>query len=395
MRWLFAAAAILGSLAATTFPTWFRALHQRLSDIPIALSDLPHPTGPYGVGRTRTTLPARAAPGQPTGIGIVVDLWYPSAARDLPEQRPGPQAKWFGFNQTAHAGAAVDGPAASAAAPFPLLVYASGWNGRRDDNTYLFASLASHGYVIAALDDIGYVAATTDGAAAVFGNLGDLDLSSEAAMKQSIRDWDRRLELMTNRVSRALDALETLDRSGGLPLLHGHIDHKRVGMIGFSFGGSVAAECALTEPRFLAVVNMDGWLFGKSGSTIIKKPYLVFNSDYPALEAHAGSSNLRHRYTALLTIADRKQQLRQAEQPDTTALLFRGLDHGDFTDDLFAPSLPSYIKRWRRTPQDRLNMRTAQDETILRFFDRYLREANPQPPPPAYAGVETLVRSFQ
>jgi hypothetical protein len=140
---------------------------------------------------------------------------------------------------------------------------------------------------------------------------------------------------------------------------------------------------------------MDGWLFGKSGSTIVKTPNLIFNSDNPALETDAGSSNLRRRYTALLTIADRKQQLRQAEQPDATAQHFRGLDHGDFTDDLFAPSIPGYIKHWRRTSRDRLDMRTAQDETILRFFDRYLREAHPQPPLPAYAGVESLVRSFQ
>jgi dienelactone hydrolase len=395
MRWLLAAAAVLGALVVATFPTWFRALHQRLSDIPIALSDLPRPTGPYGVGRTRMVLPAKSAPGQPEGIDIVVDLWYPSAARNLPDQRPGPQAKWFGLNQTTHAGALIDGPAASAPAPFPLLIYAPGWNGERDNNTYLLANLASHGYVVAALDDIGYVAATADGAAAAFGHLGDLDLSSEAAMKQSIRDWDRRLELMTDRVSQTLDSLEALDRSGKLALLQGRIDHRRVGMIGFSFGGSVAAECALTEPRFLAVVNMDGWLFGKSGSTIVKTPYLIFNSDYPALETDAGSSNLRRRYTARLTIADRKQQLRQAEQSDTTALLFRGLDHGDFTDDLFAPSIPGYIKHWRRTSRDRLDMRTAQDETILRFFDRYLREAHPQPPLPAYAGVESLVRSFQ
>jgi dienelactone hydrolase len=395
MRWLLAATTVLGALAATTFPTWFRTLHERLSAIPVAVSDLPHPTGPYGVGRTQTTLPAKGAPGRPEGTSIVVDLWYPSAARDLPEQRPGPSPKGFGLNQTTHAGAAVDGPVASAAAPFPLLVYAPGWDGERDDNTYLFANLASHGYVVAALDDIGFVATANDDAAAVFGDLGDLDLSSEAAMKQSVRDWERRLVLMTDRVSRALDELETLDRSGELSLLHGHIDHHRIGMIGFSFGGSVAAECALIEPRVLAAINMDGGVFGRAATTIISKPYLVFNSDDPTLAADAKSSNPRRRYYAILTIADREQQLRQAKHPDTTALLFHGHDHSDFTDDLFAPSLPGYIKHWRRTSRDRLAMRAAQDETILAFLDRYLRGAQPPKQLPVYAGVEPLARASQ
>lgn len=395
MRWLLTIVALIALLAIATWSSWSQPLHSRMSEINIAGSQLPHPTGPFGVGRTTLRLPAE--PGS-TGKStvILVDLWYPSATIGRPEQRPGAGIKGLGLSQVAHAGAAIDAPAAPAGADaqtFPLLLYAPGWNGARNDNTFLFANLASHGYVVTTMDDIGRPDASP--AIANEEDIGDFDLSSEGDLKRSLAYANRRLTLMTERVSFTLDALNRLDRAGKLGTLSGRIDHKRVGMIGFSFGGAVAAECALTEPRILAAVNMDGWLFGTSAHTLIEKPYLIFNSDYPALSGDLISAKPRRHYMAELTRIDRNQQLRQAERPETTALLFRRHDHSDFTDELFSPALTGYIKRWQRTQKDRLRMRATLDSIVLAFFERHLQVPAHPTPLPRFQGVEPLTQAMQ
>jgi pimeloyl-ACP methyl ester carboxylesterase len=164
-------------------------------------------------------------------------------------------------------------------------------------------------------------------------------------------------------------------------------------MLGFSFGGSVAAEVALSEPRLVAAANMDGWLFGASSTTIIDRPYLVFNSDFPAIEADAEGSNVHRRISARITLSDRAQQQRQAQHPNTVTLLFKQVDHSDFTDDLFSPPLRGYLKRWSRTSDDRLQLRAIQDTYLLAFFDRHLRGLrtfSPRQNPPPFQGVEFL-----
>jgi predicted dienelactone hydrolase len=383
MRWLLALMA-LGSLAAATFTTWSRAVLMQMPEITVTGSVLPQPAGSFGVGRTTVALPPKD--GEPHAV--TVDLWYPSASRSPLPPQPTGRIVGGGFNRRARAEAHIDGPVAPLETPFPLLIYAPGWDGPRWDNTFALANLASHGYVVAAVDDVGF-SQRGEGRQ----DLGEFDLASEAAKARSLASANRRLQLMVARISATLDGLAALDRADPKALLSGRVDYSRVGMLGFSFGGSVAAEAALSEPRLVAVANMDGWLFGASATTIIDKPYLAFNSDFPTIETDAESNNVHRRISARMTLSDRAQQRRQAQRPDTVTLLFKQVDHSDFTDDLFSPPLRSYLKRWSRTADDRLRLRATQDAYLLAFFDRHLRGLRtflPQQSPPPFQGVEFL-----
>ena len=53
-------------------------------------------------------------------------------------------------------------------------------------------------------------------------------------------------------------------------------------------------------------------------------------------------------------------------------LFFKGVEHSDFTDSLFAPSFKTYIKHWSRTSQKRLDLWRLQADYHIAFFGRYL-----------------------
>lgn len=381
---LLIASAVLVLIASLTFPLWARPLHRQLSAITLAGKNLPVPTGPFGVARIALTVSigdARA------GRAMPLDVWYPSTTRGSPQQRPGAAVVGLGVMQQAQAGAATGAPPISSGATLPLLIYAPGWNGRRDDKTFALADLASHGYVVAAVDDIGHGAPNSD--------LGTFDATSEEAFRRTLASAELRLELMVARVSKALDGLAAAtDRTGQLAPLAGAIDFRRVGILGFSFGGSVAAEVGVRDPRFSAIVNMDGWLFGRAAAAALEKPYLVFNSDFPTLVADAAGAHVARRLNAQLTITDRERQRRQAARDDSYMLFLSDVDHSDLTDSLFSPSLADYIKRWNRPWADRLRLGAMVDSYLVSFFDWHLRGARSRPPamenPAPLSGVTRL-----
>ncbi len=329
-----------------------------LQSITVSARELPSPTGPFAVRRLSYVVDGQVHEnGRP--LKIAIDLWHPA---EKSGNRPPPVSK------------------------HPLIVYAPGWNGRRNDNQLLISQLVSWGYVVTAIDDVGATAEPADKAA-----YGDFDLSSEEAMQRSLRFADTRLAAMVRRISAVLDRLEAADSP--LPeALRRQIEFGRVGALGFSFGGSVAAEAAVLEPRIVAAVNMDGWHFGRSAIDGVRKPYLVFNSDYK-LEEEIESRSTGKRLTAEITRADRNLQHRLGEIGSTTALLFSETRHDDFTDSLFAPSLATYIRTWRRDDADRLRLHRAISSHVLTFFDRTLmRPTNPKPDAPNQWPVIPLPR---
>lgn len=398
-----AAIAGLGVVAAVTFRLGYlgydavysvaKAVYRSLPEITIAGSVLPSPSGEFGVGRTTILLPP-TAPYPDTSRDLVVDLWYPIERRSGSAQRPGTSVVGLGLGQRARAGAEFGGALAAVEGPLPLIIYAPGWDGPRHDNTFLLANLASHGFIIAAIDDAGFSPNGIGKKRETALDTQSFDLSSEATVARTVAAANARLQVMVARVSATLDGLAALNRAGRLPVLSGSINHARIGMLGFSFGGAVAAESALGEHRMIAVANLDGNLFGRAATTVISKPYLVFNSDVPDLDFGPNSRIDAQKPYIRLVVADRAQQLKQALRPDAISLLFRDMDHSDFTDDLFSPSITQYLRRWSRTPAVRIKMREIQEAYLLAFFDMHLRGRHTAPLlaqiPPPFHGVELL-----
>lgn len=323
-----------------------------------SVSAKPPPTGPCAVGTTSVVV----EPSATWGRTITVELWFPADVADRDCAPTSPRD----IDQRS-------GPASGR----PLLLYAPGWASDRNDNSIFLSELASHGYVIAALDDIGVKPPRDElPAPDIRAQAGFAFATPELlARSKDVADW--RLERMLEKLSSVLDAVLARDRAGTPWPFKGRIDEKAVGVLGFSFGGSVAVEMALRDPRIAAAVNLDGWLFGQSAERATGKPILFLNSDFPNIEGQLMSRVVSKRLLAGLMAADRTAQARHVKDSGALVLQFEGIEHADFTDKLFEPWLDTYRRQWAWPIGARTTFRSKVNEYVRQFLDENVRNIGP------------------
>ncbi len=361
--------AVLGGIAFVLFKA-LDAVHIQFTP-PVAQA------APYAAAIKTFVIPADKIQGSKTNSGareIAFDIWYPTTKKAGTNTTEARTLTWNPFRQP-KAKPLRDAPPILNKKRMPVLVYMPGWGGPRGDNTFLISWLVANGYVVIELDDIGFdpyqqvvARRPTDQAARHV-----VDLSTKSTATLTLRAAERRLELMQDKVARVVAYLvgntAVLARKlKGLELF----DFTRMGALGFSFGGSVAASLPDYDKRFVAIINMDGWLTGKTLQHGISVANLTFNSDFPNLKQSASHSNYTKRMYAILTIADRKAQYKQLKRPASYSWLFRHIQHYEFTDSLFFPSLRAYLKRRLRGAMPPQKIRAILDHNVKAFFDHHL-----------------------
>ena len=204
----------------------YAAAQQALA--PQALAPDPEP-GPYAVGVTRRTfVRASSTTGQPRYLNTVI--WYPAdaSAASLP--------------RTAPLNAPLDAAPDGSGAPYPVILWSHGSTGQPWNSTFFTTHLASYGFVVIAPPHPGN---TTDTCPipCVFSNpaFGDAWLDSLANRSDDI--------------SFTLDQALSLSATDDA-ILAGLLDGQRVGVAGWSFGGSTVLAAVADDSRFLAGVAM-------------------------------------------------------------------------------------------------------------------------------------------
>ena len=162
------------------------------------------------------------------------------------------------------------------AGPSALLLYQPGWNGSADENSILLADLAKAGFGVAAMD---LATLQPPGFSNIAAHLDrPMDLSSFPAMAETVAEADWRAVLLAGDAAAALDQLASAEP----PVA--------AGILGYSFGGAVAAEVCREDARFAACLNLDGWMFGPAAEHPGRQPYLLISGDpYPAAASDATS----------------------------------------------------------------------------------------------------------
>ncbi len=327
----------------------------------------PRPSGPFPVRTAIVSLPAASG----LGAAIIVQIWHPAPTAELPDECGEPP-----IDCAALTGRALAEP--SPAMRYPILLYAPGANGPRDDNASTSTALASHGFVVVAIDDID-CDKPLDPAQPFF------DFSSEAAFKATlIRATDK----AAREAERALHALDRLQGGVGGNWRE-YVQFDRVGFFGFSYGAAVAAMGAILDPRVAAAANLDGWVFGPALTGAIEKPYLLLIEDEPVPGPHTlNSPEPGTRYYAILTQRFLAEHARLLELPHRYGFQFRNVSHGNFTDWGFSRKA---FKSWLFA--DPARIRAIKDDYLVAFFAAYLRDGPKtlltQTPSP-YRGVDAL-----
>jgi len=305
-------------------------------------------SGPFHVAAFDVMLPSSAA----KDAAILARIWHPAT----------------GDPSAARAGATPDPDSALAGAEalrdrrlaegrqVPILLYAPGGGGLRDDNASTAECLASYGYLVLAIDDV-----DRDVSAQPL----HFDFSSAAAYETTLRRGADKARRQANKALAALDRLEAC----ASPDWRSRLQFERVGFFGFSFGGATAAEAGAIDPRVVAVANLDGWLFGASALGALDKPYMVMLCDIEIPEPrHRQSRNPKTRYEARLTDRDLDEEVRLANEPDGYGFLVRGSFHENLSDQAFGRNL---FKSWFVTDPDRI--KSIRDAYLTAFFDAHLR----------------------
>ncbi|QNP75173.1 alpha/beta fold hydrolase [Streptomyces roseirectus] len=369
-RWWLAlpgSVACLGLIAAGPVAAW-------AFPVPV----FPEPSGPFAVG---TRVVQWTDPNRPETFTadpddrrtVVVQLWYP-ARKSPPGVR---RAQYLGRTRQeartvsaaladavglpgfltdglpqARTHAVVDAPVAGGDERFPVVLFSPGAGGVRTQNTAWAEELAGHGYVVAALDHPYDSAAVVldDGRTvhAVTASTGDRDADDALAA-----DWTA---VRAADLGFVLTRLEDLNRGAsiGNDSLAGRLDTGRAAVTGHSMGGAAALQAARKDPRFTAVIDLDGYPHG-AVSPALRQPVLALTQ--------AITPNTDPRYLPRLT--------RALASNTTTSyrLTLPGAAHLTFMDGpLYLPPVPSIVGSLGRTGSVR-----AVAAPTLAFLDATLR----------------------
>jgi predicted dienelactone hydrolase len=172
----------------------------------------------------------------------------------------------------------------------------------REQYTALSADLASRGYVVIALSAPYESAVSVLAGRHVVGQTTHPDAMGPPPHPAI----ERLIDIRVADASFVLDQLSRLAQIDPRSPLAGHLDLKRVGIIGHSIGGASAVQATETDPRFKVAVNLDGKLFGSQNAPHLNRPLLWIQSDGPqTAEYTQGRDRLLGRLRdggALLTI---------------------------------------------------------------------------------------------
>ncbi|MFE6846448.1 alpha/beta hydrolase family protein [Streptomyces sp. NPDC057686] len=263
--------------------------------------------------------------------------------------------------------ASFDVPVAGEGERFPVVLFSPGLGGVRTQNTAWAEELAGHGYVVVGLDH------PYDSAAVVLADGRTIRTKvsatgDDAEDEKRAAGWTAVRAADLSFVRTQLDRIHNGEIAGPLT---GHLDTGRVAAAGHSLGGAAALQAARQDPRFAAVIDLDG------------APHDPAPQPYPqpvlALTQAIGPDTDPEyipRLTRVLSLG--------------TATGYRltvpGAGHLTFTDaPLYLPPLPSLVGSLDRTAGPRITAAAS-----LAFLDSTLRNT-PGDPAPALSAYGTLV----
>jgi predicted dienelactone hydrolase len=357
----------LGRKAAIALASIFLAV-LALTVVSASMFTLPAPTGPYLVSTASFTTSRTPYRDQRDAGTYGVQIWYPSQrAASRAAYEPSEMGLKGGlYDRLIHSHAGDAAPALTTLGSLPVLIYVASWGGRRNENTVLSEELASRGFVVAGLDDVVHDTPSLRALA------GPLDLTSDEAYQRSLTLGAEKVAYEAQRASELLDRLllpATLARYG----LADRLDRRRIGILGYSFGGAVARFAAKRDPRFRSTANLDGWLFPVGSETRATAiPYLlVASKDPPPQWADLHSSDPVHRHSAMLDSADAEAQLREFAH-EGYFVEIDGAEHMSFSD------LPLYSLSMRfKARVDPVHLSRLVGTYVTAFFEATLNERRP------------------
>jgi predicted dienelactone hydrolase len=292
--------------------------------------ELPVPSGPFPVGRATTTWTSNAVdPLAPAGNQreLFAWLWYPAAAsgampadylpaplRDEMVRARGVLISTFLTRDLSkvRTHAIADAGVSSQGSSYPVVLLRAG-----PEFSTLAQDLASHGYVVAAIEAPyrSGIIVYPDGRAVTRMPANDPETASLERRVDLLMSWSADLSFAIDRLTAM-----TADASSRFA---GRLDLTRVGVVGHSFNGAVAAQFCLDDPRCSAGIDLDGRPHGPMIQASIPRPFMFLLSD------HGDASDPVSRQI----VADIQSMYDRLPVNGRHRVAIRGASHFSFNDD--------------------------------------------------------------
>jgi len=269
-----------------------------------------------------------------------------------------------------------DAPVISGAGPFPVIGFSCGFLSDPEEYQLQFEELASHGYVVFSLNQP-YESKSVvhpDGRVVPFVNshAEEFHKCSKAALplwekfsktsdkmerEAIIREvlkvetfMDRIFRIRTADMQHTIDELAKMNSGVQESPFRGRLDMARLGVFGHSGGGAVAGHCCVSDPRFKAGVNMDGFQFGDVMDGEVHQPFMFMYSEQFE-DANAAMMGSFKNAAYVMTV--------------------KGSTHMDFSDNPYVLPITKRMGMSGKIPAKR--MANIINSYLLSFFDKYLK----------------------
>lgn len=265
----------------------------------------------------------------------------------------------------------------------PLVIYVPSWGGRRSENDVLLSTIASAGFIVVAMDDISHDRPdpATDSADETV-RLAPFSMQTAQDYASFPTTSERRTRLGYDKLQRVLAALR-----GGQPttMLEG-ADFSRIAVVGYSFGGAVAARALALDEALAAGVDLDGWVIHTPAAAGLKRPFLAVYASLPSSER---TWSYRPNYETKIGWEDFGCLLALARSSGSDVFMVDGARHSDFSDQLYTEDLWRDWRPWapRRIAPER--MHAIIDTLLVQFLVGHLIQRG-SPPRTTFAEVRSV-----
>ena len=336
------------------------------------------PSGPFPVG-TRTmviTDPTRNEiySGKEEPRKFMVEFWYP-AVKPASGINPAPwmpEAKivapaiadyiklphfFLDHLNLAKSASYENIPADTSAGPYPILIFSHGWNGFRQQSTFLMQELASHGYIVVAMEHP-YGSRMT-----VFPD-GSIIPNNPAALPKDkpTVEYETAARILVNQwagdIGYTLDYLSQPGNIDPASQITDLIAFDKVGVFGHSTGGGATIQFCGTDPRCKVGLTLDAFM-RPVGLDVLEhstqQPFFYLFSEYWPFERN---TELFNRYYSHVN-------------PTNHVITILGSDHYDFSD---LPALsPLAPQLGLKGPINGERVQNIINTYVLAFFDQQLK----------------------
>ncbi len=291
---------------------------------------LPEPSGPHCIGKTRFLIASNTRPEryteEPSDFRkLTVNVWYPGDCTGVPAPYM-PTEVLGAFKKSRKIADSIDisfisrtkthakrgAGVAPALGKGPVLIFSHGSSTPMELYTGMFEKLASNGYFVFA------VSHTYNSAAVQFPD-GSIILANRAYFDNRWNDtindgWEKMMALVktdapvekkrhaigelfstdfpptgdmdywTTDIAQVIERVTEMNRDRK-DLFYKRLNLKKVGGFGHSYGGSAMGHALMSLPSLKAAVNLDGWQFGKLVvGQKFPKPFLYVRGGYEQVD---------------------------------------------------------------------------------------------------------------